>query len=48
MLRRSRAVAPAPPAAFARERVSRLDQVRTAAEQNPERIAELLKQWLSE
>jgi flagellar M-ring protein FliF len=37
---------PAP--SFARERVSALDQVKMAAEQDPERIAELLKKWLSE
>ncbi|MFA5113946.1 MAG: flagellar basal-body MS-ring/collar protein FliF [Candidatus Margulisiibacteriota bacterium] len=33
---------------LARESVSKLDQVRNIAEQNPERIAELLKKWLSE
>lgn len=44
------ATQPVPAAApeFARERVSKLDQVKLAADQNPERIAELLKKWLSE
>jgi flagellar M-ring protein FliF len=43
------AVKPPPgPAPFARENLSRLDQVRNVAEQDPERIAELLKKWLSE
>src|SRR3989338_6805668 len=38
-----------PPAAPpARERVSKLDQVRGMAGRNPEQIAELLKRWLSE
>ena len=39
---------PSPAPSFARERVSALDQVKMAAEQDPERIAELLKKWLSE
>jgi flagellar M-ring protein FliF len=36
------------PAEFARENVSKLDQVRNIAEQDPAKIAELLKKWLSE
>jgi flagellar M-ring protein FliF len=33
---------------FARESVSKLDQVRNIAEQDPAKIADLLKKWLSE
>jgi flagellar M-ring protein FliF len=42
--------APLMPAAApaARERGSKLDQVRNMADRNPEQIAELLKRWLSE
>jgi flagellar M-ring protein FliF len=41
-------ISPEPSSAPARERVSKLDQVRGMAERNPEQIAELLKRWLSE
>lgn len=47
-LRSSRGVVPEPSPTFAREKVSALDQVKAAASQNPERIAELLKRWLGE
>jgi flagellar M-ring protein FliF len=38
----------APPPPVARERGSKLEQVRNLADRNPEQIAELLKHWLSE
>ncbi|MGB9613087.1 MAG: flagellar M-ring protein FliF C-terminal domain-containing protein, partial [Candidatus Margulisiibacteriota bacterium] len=33
---------------FAREKITMLDQVKAMAERNPEKIAELLRSWLSE
>ena len=39
--------APAP-AALARERLSAVDQIKSIADNNPEKIAEMLKKWLSE
>lgn len=41
-------VPPAAAPSYAGERMSKLDQVKSIAMQNPERIAELLKKWLSE